>query len=157
MKNIHDDLSSLDLGIYEARDLVQNRTFLRLMSLHSATHSQWCMLLLDWLATSSTESACCYCCSMVTLYAMSMSCAKPAEPVEMLFTIWTWVCPRNHVLYGLLSPLQRGHIWGIMLDRRYAKTFLRSIFSYLIHLYSRGPCLQCFYAVGWAAGRASGL
>jgi len=25
MKNIHDDLSSLDLGIYEARDLVQNR------------------------------------------------------------------------------------------------------------------------------------
>ena len=25
MKNIHDDLSSLDLGIYEARDLAQNR------------------------------------------------------------------------------------------------------------------------------------
>ena len=25
MKNVHDDLSSLDLGIYEARDLAQNR------------------------------------------------------------------------------------------------------------------------------------
>ena len=25
MKNIHDDLSSLDLGIYDARDLAQNR------------------------------------------------------------------------------------------------------------------------------------
>ena len=39
MKNIRDDLSSLDLGIYEARDLVQNRLLWRLMSLHNATHS----------------------------------------------------------------------------------------------------------------------
>ena len=39
MKNIHDDLSSLDLVIHEARDLVQNRPLCRLMSLHSATHS----------------------------------------------------------------------------------------------------------------------
>ena len=39
MKNFHDDLSLLDLGIYEARDLVQNRSLWRLMSLHSATHS----------------------------------------------------------------------------------------------------------------------
>jgi len=46
MKNIHDDLSSLDLGIHEARDLVQNRPLCRLMSLQRAAHSQWCMLLL---------------------------------------------------------------------------------------------------------------
>jgi len=39
MKNIHDDLSSLDLGIHEARDLAQNRPLCRLMSLHSAMHS----------------------------------------------------------------------------------------------------------------------
>jgi len=40
MKNIRDDLSSLDLGIHEARDLVQkHRPLCRLMSLHSATHS----------------------------------------------------------------------------------------------------------------------
>ena len=39
MKNIHDDLSSLDLGIHEARDLAQNRSLCRLMSLHSARHS----------------------------------------------------------------------------------------------------------------------
>jgi len=32
MKNIHDDLSSLDLGINEAGDLVQNRPLCRLMS-----------------------------------------------------------------------------------------------------------------------------
>ena len=36
MKNIHDDLPSLDLVIYEARDLVQNWPLL--MSLHSAMH-----------------------------------------------------------------------------------------------------------------------
>jgi len=45
MKNIHDDLSSLDLGIYQARDLAKNRPLRRLMSLHSAIHS--CMLLLN--------------------------------------------------------------------------------------------------------------
>jgi len=42
MKNEHDDLSSLDLGIHkphEARDLAQNRPLWRLMSLHSTTHS----------------------------------------------------------------------------------------------------------------------
>ena len=38
MKNIHDDLSSLDLGIYQARDMVQNRPLCIPMSLHSATH-----------------------------------------------------------------------------------------------------------------------
>jgi len=38
MKNIHDDLSLLGLGIHKARDLVQNRPQWRLMSLHSATH-----------------------------------------------------------------------------------------------------------------------
>jgi len=32
MKNIHDDLPSLDLGIHEARDLAQNRPHCRLMS-----------------------------------------------------------------------------------------------------------------------------
>ena len=37
MKNIHDDLSLLDLVIYEARDLVQNRPLWRPMPLHSAT------------------------------------------------------------------------------------------------------------------------
>ena len=35
----HDILSSLDLGIHEARDLAENRPLCRLMSLHSATHS----------------------------------------------------------------------------------------------------------------------
>ena len=39
MRNIHDDLSSLDLMVHDARDLAQNRPLWRLISLHSATHS----------------------------------------------------------------------------------------------------------------------
>jgi len=38
MKNIHYDLSSLDLWTHEARGLVQNRPLWRLMSLHSTMH-----------------------------------------------------------------------------------------------------------------------
>jgi len=29
-----------------------------------------------------------------------MICAKTAEPIEMLFGMWTWVGPRKHVLDG---------------------------------------------------------
>ena len=39
MKNTRDDLSSLDLGIHEARDLVQSQPLWRLMSLHGTMHS----------------------------------------------------------------------------------------------------------------------
>ena len=59
MKNIHDDLSSLDLGIHEARDLAQNRPLCRMTSLHSATHSQWCMLLLDICLPEERENCQC--------------------------------------------------------------------------------------------------
>ena len=41
----HSLVGALDLGIYEARDLAQSRPLWRLMSLHSALHSWWCMLL----------------------------------------------------------------------------------------------------------------
>jgi len=47
MKNIHDDLSLLDLGIYEAKDVAQNRPLWRLIFLDSTAHSVWCMLLFD--------------------------------------------------------------------------------------------------------------
>ena len=49
MKTIEGNLSCLDLELHEARELAQNRPLWRLMSLYSAMHSQWCMLLLDWL------------------------------------------------------------------------------------------------------------
>ena len=52
MKNIHDDLSSLDLGIHEARDLAQNRPLWRLVSLHSAGACCYWISCLHLLFTS---------------------------------------------------------------------------------------------------------
>jgi len=34
-----------------------------------------------------------------------------AEPIEMLFGLWAWMGPRNHVLDGSRSPIGRGS-WG---------------------------------------------
>ena len=45
MKTIQGDLSCVDLELHEARELAQNRPLWRLMSLYSAMHSQWCMLM----------------------------------------------------------------------------------------------------------------
>ena len=48
MRTIQGDLSCLDLELNESRELAQNRPLWRLISLYSATHLYWCMLLLDW-------------------------------------------------------------------------------------------------------------
>ena len=45
MKTIQGDLSCVDLELHEARELAQNSPLWRLMSLYSAMHSQWCMLM----------------------------------------------------------------------------------------------------------------
>jgi len=52
MKTIQGDLSFLDLELHEARKLAQNRPLWRLMSLYSAMHLQWCMLLFDWIVNT---------------------------------------------------------------------------------------------------------
>ena len=39
-----------------------------------------------------------------------VSLAKTAEPVEIRFTLWTWVCPRNNVLDGDPDPPWEGAI-----------------------------------------------
>ena len=41
-----------------------------------------------------------------------MRCAQTAEPIEMLFGIWTPVGPRNHVLGYLQSPTWMGNFEG---------------------------------------------
>jgi len=56
MQSICVDLSSQHLEIHEAIDLVQIRPLWKLTSLYSATHSQWCMLLLDWSLRCSSAS-----------------------------------------------------------------------------------------------------
>ena len=46
----------------------------------------------------------------------AVSCAKTAEPIEMLFGLWFRVGPKKHVLGGVHS----GPIWRIPLNRRRA-------------------------------------
>ena len=66
MKNIHYDLSSLDLGIHKAIDLLaQERPLCRLMSLRSAT-TAW-----GWWRGSVVERR-----SLAG--ELSLSCARPA-------------------------------------------------------------------------------
>ena len=69
MKNIHDDLSSLDLGIHEAKDLAQNRPLCRLMSLHS----DYALVVIpakafarDYVITGVGLSVCLFVCLFVT-------------------------------------------------------------------------------------------
>jgi len=46
----------------------------------------------------------------VILYAVTIeSYAKPAaELIKMLFGMWTWVSPRNHILDGVHIPHAKG-------------------------------------------------
>jgi len=93
----------------------------------------------------------------------------------MLLGLWTQAGPRNDVLDGVQIPpsegtiLRRAHyLHGKWLAERATETARTTI------LLQRNPsfgemldqvhfrcrklcCLQCFDAVGWAAGKASGL
>jgi len=57
-----------------------------------------------------------YRCVSVWLFVTTTSCAKTAEPADMLFGLWSWVGPRNHVLGGaqIPPPPRKGLIWGAM-------------------------------------------
>jgi len=46
---------------------------------------------------------------------MIMSPAKMAEPIEMLFGLWTWVGSRNHVLDEGSDPPCK---WAILRGKR---------------------------------------
>ena len=101
MKNIHEDLSSLDLRTYEAsRDLAQNR---RLIALH-------------------TRSGECY-------YWTACVCEPHYDHINMASRP---TLPRNKT----------------------AAENATQITTTAVQILN---CLQCFDAVGWAAGRASGL
>jgi len=47
-------------------------------------------------------------CPSVTI----VSPAKTADPIEMLFGMWTWAGPRNQVLDGSPGPMQSGNFEG---------------------------------------------
>ena len=39
----------------------------------------------------------------------AVSCVKPAALINMLFGVWNWVGPRNHVSDGVQIPSRRGN------------------------------------------------
>jgi len=48
----------------------------------------------------------------VGLGATVVSPAKTAQTTEMPFGLKTWVGPKNHVLYGIQIPIERGNFEG---------------------------------------------
>jgi len=42
----------------------------------------------------------------------AVSCAEPAEPIEILFGLWARMSPMNHALDGAQIPLARGNLLG---------------------------------------------
>ena len=55
-----------------------------------------------------------------------MNCAKTAEPIEMLYGMWTCGSPGNHVLGGGPDPFICLGSFGVVLG--HALTLLQSIF-----------------------------
>jgi len=74
-----------------------------------------------------------YRCMCVCLLDTTVRSAKAKEPIKMPFGLWT------RILQG------KQQYWGY--DLHHYKVYTESMVS----------CLQCCDAVGWAAGRASGL
>jgi len=60
------------------------------------------------------DAACCYqLSSMVCRSVTLVSPAKMAEPIKILFGLWAWMGPRNHVLDdGPVRSMGRGNIGG---------------------------------------------
>jgi len=91
-------------------------------------------------------------CVSVCLFVTTVSPTKMAEPIEMLFGTWSWVGSGNQVLGSDGSESLKS--WEV----EEVITLLRRILSLMVmECCVCSLCLQCFDAVGWAAGKASGL
>jgi len=63
------------------------------------------------IATDVTRSVVCvFVCLCVYVLDTWVSCAKTAEPINMLFRGLTCTCPRNHVLHGIDIPYRNGKL-----------------------------------------------
>ena len=47
----------------------------------------------------------------VYLLITTVSCARMAEPIKMLFGVWTRVGSKIHILGGGLEPPEKGQFW----------------------------------------------
>jgi len=77
--------------------------------------NRWHLTLFGCLACiQCKDAAYCYRCCVVCVFVghIYMSCAKTAEPIEMLFGVWTSVGPRNRVLRGGPGLREKGNFGG---------------------------------------------
>ena len=51
VRTVTNDLANSYTGLPEAREAAQDRVDWGMFTKHSATHSLWCMLILDWIGT----------------------------------------------------------------------------------------------------------
>jgi len=57
----------------------------------------------------------------------TISCTKTAEPIEMLFRVWTWVAQGTIYLVGDQTPQKKGQFGGIMwLQVKYGEHLARA-------------------------------
>jgi len=97
-----------------------------------------------------------------------MSSAEADEPIEMPFYGRTRVVSKNQLLDGGESPSRKWHFGETCADslatEKYWEirwnmdtTAMRTFAADYVATYEFHTGLQCFDAVGWATGRASGL
>jgi len=73
-----------------------------------------CQLLRCITCTECKDAAYCYWCSMVSVHVcLLMTTMSRAKTIEILFGVWTWVGPRNHILvWGARITQGEGAILG---------------------------------------------
>jgi len=75
---------------------------------------------------------------------MIVSPARTAEPIEMLFWLWTWLGPRKHVLDG---SARWHHLVNMIEPSMYgSKAALCHIFDHLLLLFGRFACTTYIHA-----------
>ena len=108
--------------------------------------------------------------SSVCVLDTLVSSAKIAELMEMLFGVWTLAHPINHVLAGGLYPYRKGHFGRTYLGMPVPTVDIPSVIHKGTAPHGNASCgchyrycsnfvsfsFQCFDAVGWVTGIASG-
>ena len=110
MKNIHDDLSSLDLEIHMRLEIWCKIDLWRLTSLHSAMHSQWCMLLLNWIFVSGLVSCYYYKHDCMTLLSLTL---LYLDKLFLLVAEWHRLLQHCHVVVSERSDRSRHVVVGV--------------------------------------------
>ena len=112
-----------------------------------------CRLLRCITCTECKDAAYCYWCSVVCVHVCllvtTMSCAKT---IEILFGMWTWVGPRNHVLvWGARITQGEGAILGCPPPMRLSSKFFDHLINKFLN-YGSTLTASCSFLGCWPDG-----